>query len=84
MTSTDIDNLDDTIVRDLYLFFELVCKHCPATWAPSNPDEGLSTDPDVWVDQFSKKFAAVAQNSGWGSVDGNVLCPECLLKARAT
>jgi hypothetical protein len=84
MTSSDIDNLDENIVRDLYLFFELVCKRCPASWEPSNPTEGLSQEPSVWADQFSTKFAATAQSLGWGSIEGDVLCPECLANTRAT
>jgi hypothetical protein len=84
MASPDIESVDDNVVRDLYLFFELVCRHCPTTWEPSSSTEGLSTDPNVWVDQFSKKFAAAAEKLGWGSVEGDVLCPECLAKARAT
>lgn len=77
-------SVDANIFRDLYLFFELVCKHCQATWEPQKPTEGLSTEPNVWVDEFSTKFAAVAQGAGWGSADGNVLCPECFAKVRAT
>ena len=77
-------SIDDNIVRDLYLFFELVCKKCPATWEPSNPTAGLDTGRKDWVDQFAAKFAAVAQQLGWGSVEGDVMCPECLAKARAT
>lgn len=80
MTTSD---LDENISRDLYLFFELVCKQCPATWEPSNPTEGLSSEPDIWVEQFSTKFAAVAQRMGWGSIDGDVLCPDCLARAKA-
>ena len=84
MTNREIDEVDDNIVRDLFLFFELVCKRCPSTWEPANPTEGLSTDREVWVEQFSQKFAVVAQNLGWGSVEGNALCPDCLAKRRAT
>jgi hypothetical protein len=41
MTSGKADGVDENLVRDLYLFFELVCQKCDATWAPSNPTEGL-------------------------------------------
>jgi hypothetical protein len=81
MSGTDGEEIDDNIVRDLYLFFELVCKTCPATWEPSNPTEGLSTEPSVWADQFSRKFAIEARRLGWGSIAGDVLCPECLAKS---
>ena len=70
--------LDENLVRDLYLFFELVCKSCPASWEPSNKTDGLSTDPAVWADQFSRKFAAEAGDLGWGSIGGDVVCPKCL------
>ena len=78
LSHSDSEEVDDNLVRDLYLFFELVCKKCPATWAPSNPTEGLSAEPEVWADQFSRRFAAEAQRLGWGSVDGDVLCSKCL------
>jgi len=78
------EELDDNIVRDLYLFFELFCKRCPAHWEPSNPTEGLSTEPAVWADQFSRKFADQAQGLGWGSRAGEVLCSGCLAKSEAT
>ena len=82
MTSAD-DDVHDDLTRDLYLFFELVCQRCMTTWEPTNPRDVLSTDPEEWADQFSRKFAAVAQALGWGSVAGKVVCPSCLAKERS-
>jgi len=74
---TSADEVDENLVRDLYLFFELFCHQCDAHWEPSSPTEGPSEVPQVWAEQFSQKFAAVAQGLGWGSVAGNVICPAC-------
>jgi hypothetical protein len=78
------DERDENIVRDLYVFFELFCKRCPAHWEPSNPTEGLSTEPAVWAEQFSRKFPAEAQSLGWGSIAGDVVCSECMAKSATT
>jgi len=82
--SGDAKELDDSVVRDLFLFFELFCKRWPAHWEPSNPAGGLSADPAVWAEQFSRRFAAQAQCLGWGSVNGDLLCSECLARPEAT
>jgi hypothetical protein len=74
---TSADEVDDNLVRDLYLFFELFCYKCGAHWEPANPNEGLSGAGEVWAEQFSQKFGAVAQSLGWGSEAGNVICPAC-------
>jgi hypothetical protein len=84
MTSANINNVDENVARDLYLFFELACKRCLSTWEPPNPLDGLSAEPSAWADRFSTKFAGMAQSSGWGSIEGDVLCSECLAKASAT
>jgi hypothetical protein len=84
MKSDDASGVDENLVRDLYLFFELVCQRCDTTWAPANPSEGLSTVPELWAEQFSEKFGAIAQGLGWGSLQGNVVCPSCLALASAT
>lgn len=78
------DDLDDNVVRDLYLFFELFCKRCPAHWEPSNPIQSLSAKPEIWADQFSRKSAVEAQSLGWGSINGDVVCPDCLARPAAT
>ena len=69
--------VNDDLVRDLYLFFELVCLRCGAAWAPDQESE-IEAGPEPWADRFSTHFGRVAQAAGWGSVEGNVLCSACL------
>ena len=76
-------DVDDSLVRDLYLFFELVCQRCGADWVPDQQDE-IGAGPEPWADRFSMHFGRVAQLMGWGSSEGNVLCPSCLAGNKAT
>jgi hypothetical protein len=73
--------LDDTLVRDLYLFSELVCRRCDAEWVPDQESE-IGAGPEPWADRFSMHFGRVARTIGWGSCEGNVLCPSCLAGTR--
>jgi hypothetical protein len=75
--------VNEDLVRDVYLFFELVCKRCPTVWAP-DPNAEIAPGPEPWAERFSAYFGRQAQAAGWGSVDGNVVCPVCLRKPNAT
>jgi hypothetical protein len=79
MTSFDSGGADDNIVRDLYLFFRLVCQRCSAEWERRvNLNEQFNSKGEAWAEAFASHFGPVAQAEGWGSVDGNVMCPSCM------
>ena len=73
---------DENLVRDLYLFFELVCHRRGADWVPDQAID-IGVGPELWADRFSEHFGRVAQAMGWGSFGGNVLCPTCLAREKA-
>jgi hypothetical protein len=77
-TASDSGSADDNLVRDLYLFFELVCQRCGAGWEPGNLTEKVSGTGEAWAEAFAAHFGPFAQAEGWRSIDGNVLCPTCL------
>jgi len=77
MTTADSGGADENLVLHLYLFFELWCTECTAKWEPDNPSEAVGDVPELWAEQFSRKFGPIAQNLGWGSVNGEILCPRC-------
>jgi hypothetical protein len=67
----------DDIVRDLYLFFRLMCWKCGAEYWPSDVDAAQLTPGDKWDEQFALHFAPIAERLGWHSVAGNVFCQSC-------
>ena len=72
------DDVNEDLVRDLYLFFELYCQRCNAVWEPPDPNRDFGVQGQAWAESFSAYFASVARKEGWGSLEGNVLCPLCL------
>jgi hypothetical protein len=47
-------------------------------WEPPDPNRDFGVQGQAWAESFSAYFASVAGKEGWGSLEGNVLCPLCL------
>jgi len=54
MTSSDSSGVDDNLVRDLYLFFRLVCQRCSAEWERRvNLNEQFNSKGEAWAEAFA-------------------------------
>jgi hypothetical protein len=78
------EDLHEDLARDLYLFFELYCQRCHAAWAPPDSDRDFGVQGEEWAERFSTEFARLARDVGWGSFEGDVLCPACVSQRSMT